>query len=61
MGCVSSTDYVPCEFEPACGLRDLWARTRAAMLGVLVQTTIADLSHPPSRGAVVPLSTASKR
>ncbi len=61
MGCVSSTDYVPCEFEPACGLRTLWARTRAAMLGVLDQTTIADLSRPPARSAVVPITTASKR
>ena len=61
MGCVSSTDYVPCEFEPACGLRTLWARTRAAMLGVLDQTTIADLSRPPSRGAVVDIATVSKR
>jgi Rrf2 family protein len=61
MGCVSEIDYEPCEFEPACGLRDLWARTRAAMLGVLDTTTIADLIHPPSRGAVVPIITASKR
>ena len=61
MGCVSSTDYVPCEFEPSCGLRTLWARTRAAMLGVLDQTTIADLSRPPVRGAVVPITTASER
>jgi Rrf2 family protein len=61
MGCVSSTDYVPCEFEPSCGLRTLWARTRAAMLGVLDQTTIADLSRPPSRGAVVDIATMSKR
>ena len=61
MGCVSSSDYVPCEFEPSCGLRTLWARTRAAMLGVLDQTTIADLSRPPIRGAVVPITTASKR
>jgi Rrf2 family protein len=61
MGCVSSTDYDPCEFEPACGLRTLWARTRAAMLGVLDQTTIADLSRPPVRGAVVPITTASER
>jgi Rrf2 family protein len=61
MGCVSSSDYVPCEFEPSCGLRTLWARTRAAMLGVLDQTTIADLSRPPSRGAVVDIATMSKR
>ena len=61
MGCVSSSDYVPCEFEPSCGLRTLWARTRAAMLGVLDQTTIADLSRPPSRGAVVNIATMSKR
>ena len=61
MGCVSSSDYVPCEFEPSCGLRTLWARTRAAMLGVLDQTTIADLSRPPSRGAVVDIAAMSKR
>jgi Rrf2 family protein len=61
MGCVSSSDYVPCEFEPSCGLRTLWARTRAAMLGVLDQTTIADLCRPPSRGAVVDIATMSKR
>lgn len=60
MGCVSATDYDPCEFEPSCGLRTLWARTRAAMLGVLDQTTIADLCRPPARGAVVPITTASK-
>ena len=61
MGCVSSYDYDPCEFEPACGLRTLWARTRAAILGVLDQTTIADLCVPPSRGAVVPLPSAKER
>ena len=48
MGCVSSYDYVPCEFEPACGLRTLWLRTRAAILGVLDQTTVADLCTPPA-------------
>ena len=48
MGCVSSYDYVPCDFEPSCGLRTLWQRTRAAILGVLDQTTIADLCRPPA-------------
>jgi Rrf2 family protein len=48
MGCVSAYDYVACEFEPSCGLRTLWMRTRAAMLGVLDQTTIADLGREPS-------------
>src|SRR5437879_6273257 len=48
MGCVSSYDYEPCEFEPSCGLRTLWARARAALLGVLDQTTIADLCTPAS-------------
>jgi len=43
MGCVSSYDYEPCEFENACGLKMLWARARAALVGVLDQTTIADL------------------
>src|SRR5262249_61117528 len=43
MGCVSSYDYEPCEFEPACGLKTLWARARAALVGVLDQSTIADL------------------
>ena len=51
MGCVSSHQYVPCEFEPTCGLKTLWARTRAAILAVLDHTTIADVcspaSHPP--------------
>ena len=44
MGCVSAYDYEPCEFEPACSLKTLWAKTRAAMLSVLDQTTIADLA-----------------
>lgn len=61
MGCVSSYEYVPCEFEPACGLRTLWARTRAAMLGVLDQTTVADLTRPPVEGAVVPITASTKR
>jgi len=60
MGCVSSYAYVPCEFEPACGLRTLWARTRAAMLSVLDQTTIADLCRPPAGGAVVPMTAITK-
>jgi Rrf2 family protein len=47
MGCVSSYDYDPCEFESGCGLKVLWSRTRAAILGVLDQTTVADLSKPP--------------
>jgi Rrf2 family protein len=47
MGCVSSYDYDPCEFEAGCGLKVLWSRTRAAILGVLDQTTVADLcTHP---------------
>jgi Rrf2 family protein len=47
MGCVSFFDYDPCEFEPSCSLKTLWARTRAAILGVLDQTTIADLCNLP--------------
>ena len=52
MGCVSSHEYVPCEFEPTCGLKTLWARTRAAILAVLDQTTIADVSSPASHPPV---------
>jgi Rrf2 family protein len=47
MGCVSFFDYDPCEFESNCTLKTLWARTRAAILGVLDQTTIADLCNLP--------------
>jgi Rrf2 family protein len=61
VGCVSTYDYEPCEFEPACGLKTLWARTRAAMLGVLDQTTIADLCVPASRQNVISLKSVSKR
>lgn len=64
MGCVSTYDYEPCEFEPACGLKTLWARARAALVGVLDQTTIADLctpaSHKPMQN-VVSLKSSSKR
>jgi len=61
IGCVSTSDYVPCEFEPACGLKMLWARTRAAIVGVLDQTTIADLCMPASQQKVVRLKSASRR
>lgn len=61
MGCVSSHDYEPCEFESACGLKTLWARARAALVGVLDQTTIADLCTPTDRQSVVSLKTSSKR
>src|SRR5438132_10758804 len=60
IGCVSTYDYEPCEFEPACGLKTLWARTRAAVIGVLDQTTIADLCIPPKPQKLVVLKTASK-
>ncbi|HEY6331806.1 MAG TPA: Rrf2 family transcriptional regulator, partial [Blastocatellia bacterium] len=60
IGCVSIYDYDPCEFEPACGLRVLWLRTRAAITGVLDQTTIADLCTPASYKRVVGLKSASK-
>jgi Rrf2 family protein len=43
MGCVSSYDYEPCEFENACGLKRLWAPARVALVDVLDQTTLADL------------------
>ena len=61
MGCVSAYDYDPCEFEPACGLKSLWARTRAAMLSVLDQTTIADLAIPHSPQTVVNLKSVCNR
>jgi Rrf2 family protein len=60
MGCVSSYDYEECEFEVACGLKTLWTRTRAAIIGVLDQTTIADLCTPP-RQTVVNIKSASRR
>jgi Rrf2 family protein len=59
MGCVSAFDYDPCEFEAGCGLKVLWSRTRAAILGVLDQTTVADLCVPPilnSGGKLVSIS-----
>jgi Rrf2 family protein len=61
MGCVSAYDYEPCVFEPACGLKTLWARTRAAMLSVLDQTTIADLAMTPYTQPVVNLKSVSNR
>lgn len=62
MGCVSIYDYEPCEFEPSCGLRTLWHRTRDAMLSVLDQTTIADLAVPShEHRTVVNIRPASKR
>lgn len=61
MGCVSSYEYMACEFEPACGLKTLWARTRAAMIGVLDQTTIADLCVPNKAQTVVPIKSISNR
>ena len=47
MSCVSELEYEPCEFEPACGLQQLWRRTRAAIIDVVDATTIADLCAPP--------------
>ena len=61
MGCVSSYDYEPCEFESACGLKTLWARARAALVGVLDQTTIADLCTQADRRGVVSLNSSSGR
>jgi Rrf2 family protein len=61
MGCVSEYDYVPCEFEPSCGLKTLWSRTRAAMLGVLDGTTIADLCLPPRSQTVVKIRSVPQR
>jgi|SRR5882724_9464992 len=60
MGCVSSYEYEECEFEPTCGLKTLWTRTRAAIIGVLDQTTIADLCTPP-RQTVLSIKSASRR
>lgn len=61
MGCVSSYDYEPCEFEPSCGLKMLWARARAALVGVLDQTTIADLCVSPAQQKVINLKSSSKQ
>ena len=61
MGCVSAYDYEPCEFESSCGLKTLWARTRAAMLGVLDQTTIADLCVPRNQQTVINIKSVSNR
>ena len=61
MGCVSSYDYEPCEFEPACGLKMLWSRARAALIGVLDQTNIADLCTPADQSSVVILKSSSSR
>ncbi len=61
MGCVSSYDYEPCEFESACGLKTLWARARAALVGVLDQTTIADLCTQADRRGAVSLNSSSGR
>lgn len=64
MGCVSSYDYEPCEFEAGCGLKTLWARARAALVGVLDQTTIADLCTPADHRPgqkVVSLKSSSNR
>jgi Rrf2 family protein len=61
MGCVSTYDYDPCDFEPTCGLKTLWARTRAAMLSVLDQTTIADLAVPQTPSAIVKLKSVCNR
>lgn len=51
MDCVSATQYEACEFEPGCGLKTLWSRTRAAILGVL--------DHTSNRGSLRAAATAS--
>jgi Rrf2 family protein len=65
IGCVSTYQYEPCEFEPTCGLKTLWARTRAAILGVIDTTTVADLCDPASdrtmAANLIRLKSASKR
>jgi Rrf2 family protein len=60
IGCVSTYDYEPCEFELGCGLKALWTRTRAAIIGVLDQTTISDLCTPANQHTLVGLKSASK-
>jgi Rrf2 family protein len=59
MGCVSSFNYEPCEFENSCGLQTLWAKACAALVGVLDQTTIADLCTQADRRRVVSLKSSS--
>jgi Rrf2 family protein len=61
IGCVSTYDYEPCEFEAACGLKTLWARARAAVVGVLDQTTLADLCTSANPPNVVGIQSASRR
>jgi Rrf2 family protein len=61
IGCVSHFDYQPCEFEPACGLKTLWARARAAVIGVLDQTTLADLCTSANPNSVVGIQSVSRR
>lgn len=61
MGCVSAFDYDPCEFEVGCGLKVLWSRTRAAILGVLDQTTVADLCAPATTSSGGNLVSLSRR
>ena len=61
MGCVSSYDYEPCEVENACGLKTLWARARAALVGVLDQTILAALCTPADCQRVVSLKSSSGR
>lgn len=56
IGCVSHSEYVPCEFESGCGLKGLWQRTYAAILGVLDHTTIADLTAVESSSGGTGLS-----
>ena len=62
VGCVSTFDYEPCQFEPICGLKTLWSRTRAAVLGVLDQTTIADIAQAPRpQPEVVKIKSVARR
>jgi Rrf2 family protein len=60
MGCVSSYEYESCDFEPSCGLKTLWARARAALVGVLDQTTIADLCTQANQTNLVSLKSSRK-
>jgi Rrf2 family protein len=60
MGCVSSYDYEPCEFETGCGLKTLWARARAALVGVLDQTTVADLCTQANHQTVISLKSSQR-
>jgi Rrf2 family transcriptional regulator, cysteine metabolism repressor len=53
--------YESCELENACGLKALWAMARAALVGILDQTTLADLCTQADHQRVVSLKSSSGR